>query len=135
MKAKIKSVQGNGTWEGNYGLMYSFDIELSDGVSGVANGKTQEYRFKVGDDVEYELKGKTPQGVNKLTISKPDSDFQSKGGYKDSSNAILMQVCLKEVCEFHRLNTPYTLSDNNINEIAEQTLQLAKKVKSNIEKL
>jgi len=134
MKAKIKSVQGNGTWEGNYGLMYSFDIELEDGVSGVANGKTKDYRFKVGDEVEYKINGKTPQGVNKLSISKPDSDFQTKGsgGYKDNSNAILMQVCLKEVCEFHRMSKMGAI---NYDEIADQTLQLAQRVKSNIEKL
>ena len=143
MKAKIKNVQGNGNWESKYGLLYSFEIELSDGVIGTANGKTPEYRFKVGDEVEYEISGKSPKGVSNLKISKPDSDFTpqsnptQKGG--GTSDSILMQVCLKEVSALIQTDFfSYDMSKTNIERIelmADLTLTMAQKVKSNLTEL
>lgn len=52
---KVTSVQGNGTWEGQHGVMYKFDYEFEDGNGLQAMHKTKENAFKVGDTVEYEV--------------------------------------------------------------------------------
>ena len=136
MKAKIKSLQGSGTFNTKSGtLMYKYEVELDDGISGTVNGTTEPYRFAIGDEVDYTVKGEY-NGVKNLLFNKPDSQPFVKGSYKDNSNAILMQVCLKEVCEFWRtLPNPQMLTVKDADEIAQQSLYLAQQVKSNIEKL
>lgn len=48
---KVKSVQDNGTWQGQHGLMYKQEVTLEDGRTGEVSAKTQG-KWKVGDIVE-----------------------------------------------------------------------------------
>lgn len=53
--SNIKSVQGNGTWDSPHGLLYKFEYEMENGDVGGANHKTKEPKYKVGEEVTYEV--------------------------------------------------------------------------------
>ena len=51
----VKQVQSNGTWESKYGLMYKFDVEMTNGDVGQYMSKSQNQdKFKQGMVVSYE---------------------------------------------------------------------------------
>lgn len=58
----IESVQGAGTWESSYGLMYAYEITLKDGRTGQVNSKAPDY-WKPGDDVEIRSEQHTQYGT------------------------------------------------------------------------
>ena len=78
--SKVKTVSNAGQWTGNYGTMYTQICVLEDGTSGEVSAKT-ENRWAVGDEVQYEVVGKAPNGNFKLKFSKPES-----AGFSNSSN-------------------------------------------------
>lgn len=80
--SKIKSIQPNGTYESQNGLMYKFDIELENGESGEVSAKT-ENRWNIGDEVEYQTTP-TKYGV-RMKLTKPD---QQKGNSPDIQRRI-----------------------------------------------
>lgn len=72
-KSKVNRVTGNGTWEGKYGLMYKFEIEMENGDIGENLSKTSECKFKEGQETEYEfIDGQFPK-------IKPVNNFQPRG--------------------------------------------------------
>jgi len=76
--AKITNIQGNGTWEGNYGLMYKYDIDLDNGDAGGILSKSQD-PYKVGDEINYtiEQKGKfTNIHIEKEKTFNPGHKYQ-----------------------------------------------------------
>ena len=74
MTTKVKTTRPEGSYNGNYGQMFVQFVELEDGTTGEVAAKT-ENKWQVGDEVEYQIKGKAPNGNNKLRLSKPDSNF------------------------------------------------------------
>ena len=55
-KSTVKNVQSNGTWEGKYGVMYKYEIEMTNGDSGQYMSKNQNQdKFKQGMVVDYEF--------------------------------------------------------------------------------
>ena len=66
-KATVTAAQPTGQWEGQYGIMYTFNVTLSDGATGEVNSKSPQLRFNIGDEVEYEV---PKQG--KLKLNKPN---------------------------------------------------------------
>jgi hypothetical protein len=57
-KSKVTRVTGNGTWEGKYGLMYKFEIEMENGDIGEYSAKMEkQLKFIEGEEVEYEFIG------------------------------------------------------------------------------
>jgi len=86
-QSKIKTIQPNGTYEGQNGLMYKFEIELQDGSSGEVSAKS-ENRWNVGDEVEYEV---TPsKWGDKMKLSK--AGYNQKGGYNKQDPEIQKQI-------------------------------------------
>lgn len=77
-KSKVENLQGNGTWEGQFGTMYSFNIELADGTYGEVNSKSETPPYGVGDEVWYEVKQETSFG-KKLKVSTQDP--AARGSY------------------------------------------------------
>jgi len=73
MQDKIVSIQGNGTWDSPYGLLYSFEYEFERGAVLSANHKTSSSPFNVGDVVEYEIKG-TKNGRSWGKVNKPPTE-------------------------------------------------------------
>ena len=80
-KSIVKNVQGNGTWEGKFGLMYKFEVEMENGDSGEYSSKSKEQtKFVVGEEVEYEfIDGNFPK-------IKPVNTFNNSGGGASYSN-------------------------------------------------
>ena len=80
--SKVKNVQGNGSFENQYGaeqpdgnkLLFKFDYEFEDGISMMANHKTNISPFPVGTEVEYEVTRESEQFGKSGKVSKP-SDF------------------------------------------------------------
>lgn len=77
--AKVTAVTPNGTWESKYGLMYKFEVTFDNGDAGQMNGKQPECKFKVGEQVAYELSSREYNGNTYYTI-KPVTDYQPGGG-------------------------------------------------------
>ena len=100
----VKSVQANGTWEGQYGIMYKFEVEFEDGSIGEYSSKTQEQtKFVEGQEMEYEfINGKFPKV--KPVYKKPDfSSNLGSGGYKKNDNVqkmIVKQSSLKAAVDY-----------------------------------
>lgn len=78
--SKIKSVKNTGrTFEAHGKTFYVHDYEMEDGTKGQAN-HTEENKFSVGDDVEYEIKKTHETYGHTLTVKKPDTGFGSGKG-------------------------------------------------------
>lgn len=80
--SKVKNVQGAGTWDSQYGTLYSFDYEFEDGTVLRANHKTENH-FNVGDEVEYKITKENEFGKSGK-VSKPQQ--QKPAGYKGGYN-------------------------------------------------
>jgi hypothetical protein len=76
-QSKIKSIQPNGTYQSQNGLMYKFEIELENGESGEVSAKT-ENRWSVGDEVEYTVQ-QSKWGV-KMRLDKAGFNNAPRGG-------------------------------------------------------
>lgn len=78
-KGIVKNVQPNGTWEGQYGLMYKFEVTIGDDT-GQTMSKSDKCRFEVGQETKYEfIDGKYPK-------IKPISDFEYKSSFASDNN-------------------------------------------------
>lgn len=106
--ATIQHATGDGTWESQYGLMYSYELHLSNGEHVKVNAKKPD-AFHAGQEINYELTGKTDK--NQTPLAKIVSNFQQgaprqqygapapaqPAGGKDRS--ILIQVAFKMAME------------------------------------
>jgi hypothetical protein len=103
--ATIQHATGDGTWESAYGLMYSYELHLSNGDHIKVNAKKPN-AFNQGQSINYELTGKTDK--NQTPLAKIVSDFNQRpqgGGYSPAPQApaqaggkdrsILIQVAFK----------------------------------------
>ena len=93
--SKVTNVQANGTWEGQYGLMYKYDVTFENGDSGEYSSKSKEQnKFVVGQDTQYNfIDGKYPK-------VKPVSNFEQTSYTQKPTNtnrelAIIRQSSLK----------------------------------------
>jgi hypothetical protein len=81
--SKVTNVAGIGTWNGNYGMMYKFEVSFENGDSGQYMSKSQEQtKFKVGQEAAYTIEGKEFNGQTYYTV-KPvmaQQPFQGGGG-------------------------------------------------------
>ena len=72
------------TWQGSHGLMYAFDVDLSDGTTGSVNTKSPN-KWKVGDSVEYQASS-THHGT-KLKLDNPGFSGAPAGGSRNSDDS------------------------------------------------
>jgi hypothetical protein len=81
--SKVTNVAGIGTWNGQYGVMYKFEVSFENGDSGQYMSKSQEQtKFKVGQEAAYTIEGKEFNGQTYYTV-KPvmqQQAFQGGGG-------------------------------------------------------
>jgi hypothetical protein len=103
--SKVKRVTGNGTWEGNYGMMYKFEVEFENGDCGEYSSKMEfQTKFIEGEEANYEfIDGKFPK------VKPYYAPLQSNGqiSYKKDDNvqqSIIKQSCLKAAVDFCRGN-------------------------------
>ena len=87
IETKIKTIQANGTWEGKYGTMYQFEVEMEDSTVGEANAKTPTPPYSVGSTVWYDVKGETKYGKKlKISTSDPNQQQQSQSNFTPQSS-------------------------------------------------
>ena len=114
----IQHATGDGTWESAYGLMYSYELHLSNGEHIKVNAKKAN-AFASGQQINYELTGKTDK--NQTPLAKIVSDFNARpqgGGYSapaaqpalagGKDRSILIQVAFKMAMD--RINADPTKS-------------------------
>ena len=54
-KSTVKQVQSNGTWDGKFGVMYKYEVEMTNGDTGQYLSKSDSQdKFKQGMVVDYE---------------------------------------------------------------------------------
>ena len=74
-KSEVSKVTANGTWEGQYGLLYKYEIEMENGQSGDINSKVEQeddkFGWKIGSEVDYERK----QNGKFVNFKKYNPDF------------------------------------------------------------
>jgi hypothetical protein len=123
--ATIQHAAGDGTWESAYGLMYSYELHLSNGEHIKVNAKKAN-AFSSGQQINYELTGKTDK--NQTPLAKIVSDFNARpqgGGYTPQAPAnnaggkdrsILIQVAFKMAMD--RVNADPTMKVTEVYELA-----------------
>jgi hypothetical protein len=118
--ATIQHAAGDGTWESAYGLMYSYELHLSNGEHVKVNAKKPD-AFRTGQEINYELTGKTDK--NQTPLAKIVTPFQQgaprqqygapapaqPAGGKDRS--ILIQVAFKMAMERINAEPRYQLTE------------------------
>jgi hypothetical protein len=124
--ATIQHATGDGTWQSAYGLMYSYELHLSNGEHIKVNAKKAN-AFASGQTINYELTGKTDN--NQTPLAKIVSDFNQRpqgGGYSapaaqpaqagGKDRSILIQVAFKMAMD--RINADPTKNLNEVYTIA-----------------
>ena len=122
--ATIHHATGDGTWESAYGLMYSYELHLSNSDHIKVNAKKAN-AFNAGQSINYELTGKTDK--NQTPLAKIVTDFQRPqgGGYTPQAPAnnaggkdrsILIQVAFKMAMD--RVNADPTMKVTEVYELA-----------------
>jgi len=56
--SKVIAVQSSGSWEGNYGVMYKFEVSFENGDTGEYSSKAKDQtKFVIGKEAEYTFTG------------------------------------------------------------------------------
>lgn len=114
-KATVTAAQPTGHWEGQYGVMYTFNVTLSDGTSGEVNSKKPQLRFGIGEEVEY-----TIPREGKLKLDRPN-----EGGFINSTPSAKPSYSGgKDYSKQHALNAACTFL-NGSKATKEQVVALA----------
>jgi len=100
-RSKVVSVQANGTWEGQYGVMYKYEVAFENGDAGEYISKSAEQnKFIKGQETDYQfIDGKFPK-------VKPVSNFQQGGNFTPAPKSdkvqeyIIKQSSLKAAVDY-----------------------------------
>lgn len=107
--SEVKRIQGNGTWDSSHGLMYKFEVEMTDGTVLNVNAKSQTPPYKEGDKVEYQVTKETQYGKQgKVKKYDPEAPTKSYGGGQQNPknyDEIGRLACVKAAAEFHAQST------------------------------
>lgn len=112
-QSKVTHIQPNGHWDGQYGLMYKFEITMENGDHGQYMSKSKEQgKFIVGVEANYTHDTTRPE----FPKIKPFNDFQpstSANTFKGSSTSknspdvqrmIVRQSSLKAAVDYCNIN-------------------------------
>ncbi len=90
-KGKVVNVQSNGTWEGQYGTMFKFEVEMENGNIGEYSSKSEhQTKFIINQEVEYEfIDGKFPK-------IKPISNFTPNTNYAPKKDGNVQEYIIKQ---------------------------------------
>jgi hypothetical protein len=81
--SKVTQVAGVGSWNGQYGIMYKFEVSFENGDSGQYMSKSQEQtKFKQGVDATYTIEGKEFNGQTFYTVKPVMAQQQAFQGGK-----------------------------------------------------
>ena len=125
-KAVVRSVQPNGTWEGKYGMMYKYEVQIGEDVGEYSSKMENQNKFIVGQETEYEFIG------GQYPKIKPVSNFQAGGGFNkraedpDRQRMIVKQSSLKvaaDLCIANNkadLNSVFIVADKIVEWVMEK---------------
>ncbi len=108
-ESKVMTIQGNGTWEGKYGMMYKFDILLENGDSGEYSSSkytsVEELPFKADEVIEYEFKDGTYPKILKPGKPGTSASYQSRSFSKVDDSVrqklIIRQSSLQRATDYY----------------------------------
>tara|TARA_R100000329_G_scaffold64887_1_gene57545 strand:+ start:239 stop:697 length:459 start_codon:yes stop_codon:yes gene_type:complete len=120
-KSIVENVQGNGTWEGKYGLMYKYEVAFENGDTGEYSSKSADQnKFVIGKETEYEWHdGQWPKVKPITNFDLNKRSFTNNKVDPERQVMIVKQSSLARAMEFH-LKKHETGSILNENEILEQ---------------
>jgi hypothetical protein len=109
-KSTITAYEEAGQWKD----MFKFSVTLADGTTGTAFGKSEQFRFQIGEEVEYMLNEKGSLRLNKQahfgktfsapTPSTPNQEFSAPQTSKTTpytqQELIIRQVSLKAAVDY-----------------------------------
>lgn len=76
--ATVVKITPKGGYDGQFGYMYTFEVELDDNITGEASSKSETPPYKPGTQIWYEIKSTDPKYGHKLKIStKPPQGQQA----------------------------------------------------------
>ena len=96
-KGKVLKAEPNGSWEGNYGVLYKYIILFDNGDQGEYSSKSDDQnKFVVGEEVEYERidKGKYVH-IKPISNFTPNTNYSS-GGYSKPLDADRQLLIVKQ---------------------------------------
>lgn len=119
-KSKVKSVQGNGTWNSPNGLFYKWEVEFENGdVGGAMTKKTPQDRFVVGKETSYTIEDRNGFKVVKYVDEKPFNKETKDTG------TITALSCISSAC-INLQQSPQAGDVDKILFMAEKFFQYAK---------
>lgn len=99
-KAKITNVVANGSYESKYGTMYKFNYTFDDGITLSSQHKDASKAFKIGDEVEYEVKGENTYGKYG-SVQKPQEEYSSGKSYSKGNLSSFALSYAKDLAVAH----------------------------------
>lgn len=132
---KVASIQGAGTYEGQHGVLYSFDYTFDDETNIRANHKTTAPPFNVGDEVDVMVRG-SKDGFSWGTVKRPENLAYSNNAnptstsptsvakYQDRQDIILNEWAIGRALEWEMNSAP----PSEVNIV--KAIALAQKIKS-----
>ena len=100
-KSKIAQIEFKRSFKGDYGLTYVYQVVMEDGAYGELNCKT-ENKYKVGDELNYNLTNRTYNGQTIWTIKvvNENKGFKSEDPQRQASiiRQSTMQMTIDLVC-------------------------------------
>lgn len=107
-KSKIKSIILQRYYAGKFGKMYVYQAVLEDGAYGEIQ-TTVENKYKVGEDIIYNLKSReyNNQTLWTITVTPPHNQFKGYGTNPEREQSIIRQSSLKcavELCSADKID-------------------------------
>ena len=91
-KGKVLKAEPNGSWEGQYGVLYKYTILFDNGDQGEYSSKSDDQnKFVVGEEVEYERIDK-----GKYIHIKPISNFTPNTNYAPKKDGNVQEYIIKQ---------------------------------------
>lgn len=108
--ATITNIQGDGSYESQYGTLYKFEYQFNDGEMLTASHKTQACPFKIGDSVVYEIKGQNDYGkYGKVSKPQQNNFVRNKTSKEQNRSASFALAYAKDYAGFYiSTGTDYT---------------------------
>ena len=108
MQSTIVILEPKGSWQGQYGTMFTFKVTFQNDEVLEVNSKTETPPYKVGDVVDYEVTKAGKYGKQgKIKKAELISTPSTKG--VDRELLIVRQSCLKAAVECNPSGSPHAI--------------------------
>jgi len=108
MQSTIQIIEPKGSWEGQFGKMYTFKVVFLDNETLEVNSKTETPPYKVGDVVDYEVT-KVGKYGKQGKIKKAETLTSSVPGGVNRDLLIVRQSSLKAAVECNPSASPHAI--------------------------